>query len=94
MEVSVRETSFRVEGRVQGVGYRAWTRRIATELGIRGWVANRSDGSVEVHAAAPSDAIDELVRRLHRGPNGASVTAVKVAGPAQGLPATGFEVRR
>ena len=88
------ETSIRVEGRVQGVGFRAWTRVVATELGVRGWVRNLPDGSVEVHAAAPADVIDELERRLHFGPRGAAVTRVSVEGTAQALPAAGFEVRR
>ena len=88
------ETSIRVEGRVQGVGFRAWTRTVATELGIRGWVRNLPDGSVEVHAAASPDVLEEFTRRLHSGPSGAAVTRVGVEGRAQALPATGFEVRR
>ena len=41
---------FRVTGLVQGVGFRQWTRRVASELGVRGAVANLGDGTVEVHA--------------------------------------------
>jgi acylphosphatase len=88
------EVLIRVEGRVQGVGFRAWTHAVATELGVRGWVSNRYDGSVEVHAAGPADVIEELTRRLHSGPRGASVTRVSVDGPAERLPSAGFEVRR
>jgi acylphosphatase len=88
------EASIRVEGRVQGVGFRAWTRAVATELRVRGWVRNLSDGSVEVHAAAPADVLDELIRRLHTGPPGAAVTVVSIEVGARALPATGFEVRR
>jgi len=88
------EVLIRVEGRVQGVGFRAWTRAVATELGVRGWVSNRYDGSVEVHAAGSVDVVEELTRRLQTGPRGASVTRVSVEGPAQRLPEAGFEVRR
>lgn len=56
-------------------------------------MSNRHDGSVEVHAAAPAEAIDELTRRLQAGPRRASVTRVSVEGPAEGLPLTGFEIR-
>jgi acylphosphatase len=87
------EVLMRVEGRVQGVGFRAWTRALATELGVRGWVSNRYDGSVEVHAAGSADVIEEFTRRLYDGPRGASVTRVSVEGPAERLPAAGFAVR-
>jgi acylphosphatase len=87
------EIHISVEGRVQGVGFRAWTRTVATELGIRGWVGNRADGSVEIHAAGPKDVVEELMRRLRSGPRGASVRRVNVGGRAQQLPAAGFEIR-
>jgi acylphosphatase len=86
--------SYRLEGRVQGVGFRWWTTRAADALGLRGWVRNLRDGSVEVHAAGPVEALDELEVRLGRGPRGADVRAVKRLGPAEGLPAVGFEIRR
>ena len=41
-----------IRGHVQGVGYRYFTQRIAVRLGVRGWVRNRLDGDVEVHAQA------------------------------------------
>lgn len=67
---------FLVEGRVQGVGFRAWTRRRALELGLRGHARNLPDGRVEVLAAGTPAALDELGDALHVGPALARVTAV------------------
>jgi len=75
---------FLVRGRVQGVGFRWWTRRVATQLGLRGTVRNRLDGSVEVRAEGPRDSVDRLREVLRQGPPGARVTAVEefdVTGP-------------
>ena len=71
------ERRFRVRGRVQGVGYRWWTRGQAQRLGIAGTVRNCPDGSVEVAARGSSDAIAKLRTALRRGPPGASVTSVE-----------------
>lgn len=67
---------FRVFGRVQGVGFRDFTRRRALELRLAGWVRNVEDGSVEVWAQGARPGIDELRRRLERGPAGARVDRV------------------
>jgi acylphosphatase len=67
---------FLVEGRVQGVGFRAWTRRCALELGLRGHARNLPDGRVEVLAAGAPAALDQLGEALHVGPTLARVTAV------------------
>lgn len=83
----------RVEGRVQGVGFRWWTQAVAAELGVRGWVRNAEDGSVEVHVAGPGEAVREFERRLSSGPAGARVDAVVNQGRAEGLPPSGFEIR-
>lgn len=64
---------FRIHGRVQGVGFRWWTRRTAGRLGIAGSVRNLSDGTVEVRAAGPPDAMRDFESHLHRGPPSASV---------------------
>jgi acylphosphatase len=65
-----------IEGRVQGVGYRAWTGRNARVLGLRGWVRNRLDGSVEALFAGPPGAVREMVQRCHDGPRSAEVASV------------------
>lgn len=65
-----------VHGRVQGVGFRWFVRQRARELGVRGWVRNRSDGSVEVHADGEVAALERLRASLAAGPPGAQVAAV------------------
>ncbi len=52
-----------VEGYVQGVGYREFTRRAALRLGVSGWVRNRSDGAVEALICGPPVAVEALVGR-------------------------------
>jgi acylphosphatase len=69
----------RITGRVQGVGYRLWATRTAATLGLRGWVRNRSDGSVEALATGIPDAVAALVEACRQGPLGARVTAVTAA---------------
>ena len=68
----------RVEGRVQGVGYRAFTAVEAAALGIRGWVVNREDGCVEAALLGPGDRLGDLVGRMRKGPPGAAVTSLDV----------------
>lgn len=67
---------FVVHGRVQGVYFRAWTREQAVELGLRGWVRNRSDGTVEVLAIGASPELDMFEQRLHEGPPASRVDRV------------------
>jgi acylphosphatase len=64
---------FRVRGRVQGVGFRYWTRNIARELQLRGYVRNCPDGSVEILASGSDDRLDRLRSALRSGPPGAQV---------------------
>ena len=68
-----------VTGRVQGVGYRMWAERTASALGIRGWVRNRSDGSVELLATGKDEAVTELIDACSRGPRNAAVSGVSVS---------------
>jgi acylphosphatase len=65
-----------VRGRVQGVGFRWFVRERARELGVRGWVRNRPDGSVEVEAAGESESLARLREWLSRGPTGARVSGL------------------
>ncbi len=85
--------SVRVTGHVQGVAYRAWARGQAVELGLRGWVRNRGDGSVEALIAGPEAAMEAMVTAMGEGPGAARVTDVwtEPADPAA-VPA-GFVVR-
>jgi acylphosphatase len=83
----------RVYGEVQGVGYRYFARRTALALGLRGYARNLADGTVEVVAEGTRSTLDELVRRLERGPSAADVRQVETAwGAADGMFA-GFQVR-
>jgi acylphosphatase len=74
----------RVTGRVQGVGFRAWTEREARRLGLTGWVRNEPDGAVTTFLAGPPEAVATMLERLHRGPLGASVADVAML-PSDGL---------
>jgi acylphosphatase len=65
-----------VKGRVQGVGYRWWTVKAATELGLSGWVRNCRDGSVEILAIGDDDSIGQLARACWKGPPQAQVRSV------------------
>jgi len=67
-----------VRGLVQGVGYRWSMVQAAGRLGVRGWVRNRRDGSVEALAAGDAGAVEALVRWARQGPAGARVDAVDV----------------
>ncbi|MCC7272994.1 MAG: acylphosphatase, partial [Alphaproteobacteria bacterium] len=58
----------RIAGRVQGVWYRAWTVETAQALGLRGWVRNRADGSVEALLIGPAAAVDAMAARCRQGP--------------------------
>jgi acylphosphatase len=76
-----RETTvrLRITGEVQGVGYRIWATRTAAGLGLRGWVRNRFDGSVEVLATGPSEAVAGFVEACRHGPRAARVATVTVS---------------
>jgi acylphosphatase len=67
----------RVVGYVQGVGFRYFVRRAATRLGLTGWVANESDGSVMVVVEGEPAALDRLCELLIEGPPGARVKEVR-----------------
>ena len=82
----------RIEGRVQGVFYRASLIDEAERLGLAGWVRNRVDGSVEAVVQGAPAAVQALIDWAHRGPPRARVAAVHVSAvPAQAF--TGFERR-
>lgn len=75
----------RIEGLVQGVGYRAAMQDRAQRLGVTGWVRNRRDGSVEAVAQGSADTLERLTAWARQGPPAARVTSVRVsdAGDAQ-----------
>ena len=65
-----------IRGRVQGVGFRAWTECTALERGLQGWVRNRRDGAVEALFAGSPDAVAAMVSACNRGPPGSRVDGV------------------
>jgi acylphosphatase len=69
-----------ITGVVQGVGFRAWTQDEAQALGLSGWAKNEPDGSVTALFSGPNDKIAAMLEKLHRGPAGAHVKSVDLAG--------------
>ena len=67
-----------VHGEVQGVGFRYFLIDRARPLGVRGWVRNRPDGSVEITAEGERDDLEALLGAARRGPRGATVRDVDV----------------
>jgi len=65
-----------VKGRVQGVGFRWFVQREASEIGLKGWVRNTDDGCVEVVAVGDAEDLAELKGALRKGSRGSRVDAV------------------
>jgi acylphosphatase len=85
---------FRITGRVQGVGFRAFTRRTAVERGVVGWCRNTSDGAVEGEAWAEPGDLQPFLDALHHGPPAAHVEAVETAALSEAPVQDGFTIRR
>jgi len=90
-----RRVHAKVKGKVQGVGYRDFTARTATELKLTGWVKNLAEGDVELVAEGPAEALQALADKLLEGPPSSKVEGVSILGAKAG---TGefkaFEVRQ
>jgi len=86
-----------IEGRVQGIGFRAAMCRQARALGLAGWVRNRLDGTVEAVVVGPPEQVDLLHAWAQRGPRGAAVARVvhraATAAEEDDALASGFEAR-
>ncbi len=70
--------SLLIHGRVQGVFYRAKARAAGASLGLRGWVRNRDDGTVEATACGPSEAVEQYIAWCHEGPPAARVGRIEI----------------
>ncbi len=81
-----------IAGRVQGVGFREWTRRQASGLDLSGWVRNASDGTVIALLSGAAEAVDKMVARLHEGPRSAEVREVAILAADDEAPAPGFSI--
>jgi acylphosphatase len=66
-----------ISGRVQGVGYRAWTEKTARKLGLNGWVRNRQDGTVEAVFCGGDARVAEIAEACKTGPMLARVTRIE-----------------
>jgi acylphosphatase len=75
-EPATKTVVVRIEGRVQGVWYRGWTVFEAKGRGLRGWVRNRADGSVEALFAGPKADVDAMLEACWQGPPAARVNRV------------------
>lgn len=77
-----------VEGRVQGVGYREFVRRVASRRNLAGWTRNRADGRVEIRVSGAAHDLDGFVEALRLGPPSSAVRGVQAveddAAPEQG----------
>jgi len=88
----MKHLNIRVEGDVQGVGFRWSARSVAGRLGIRGFVRNEPDGSVYIEAEGEEAALDQFMEWCRRGPGAATVERVTVTeGPVKG--SRGFDIR-
>jgi acylphosphatase len=67
-----------ITGRVQGVGYRAWAMHTAARLGLRGWVRNRADGTVEALVTGEETTVTAMLEACRQGPRAARVAKVTV----------------
>jgi acylphosphatase len=93
-KIETRVALVRIEGRVQGVGFRFWARGEAEALGLAGWVRNEADGSVKARIEGPRESVERMLERLRIGPPGASVTRVLEEGSAPEEGDGGFRIAR
>ena len=82
----------RVHGRVQGVFFRDTARRVATDAGVAGWIANRDDGTVEALLEGDEAAVERVIEFCRHGPEGAAVERVEVS-EAEPEGRQGFTIR-
>jgi acylphosphatase len=88
----MRSARLLISGRVQGVGYRAWAMQTASRLGLRGWVRNRADGTVEALVSGEDEAVMAMIEACRQGPFAARVGGVAV-GEAEDDGSDGFMAR-
>lgn len=68
----------RINGRVQGVGYRYFVQKRAQDHNLLGWVKNRPDGTVEIEAVGPRPSLEEFLHYVRVGPAAANVASAEV----------------
>ena len=75
---AIRQVHLFISGKVQGVGFRAFTKQRADELGVKGWVKNLLDGRVEAVMQGAPDSIEKLLATVRKGPRSSRVEGVEV----------------
>lgn len=85
-----------IHGRVQGVSFRAWTQHQAELHGLKGWVRNRRDGTVEAVFSGPGNLVEVMLKACQGGPAGSRVEKVEILdrGDPEFDPSGRFEIRR
>ncbi len=91
MTKALKTVHVRIEGRVQGVYFRAWTDTTARALGLAGWVRNRRDGSVEALFSGSADAVELMLDNCREGPPDAQVDHIEVIQEGGTVP-SGFHI--
>lgn len=77
-DMKFKEMKLLISGRVQGVGFRHFTRTNAGELGLKGWVRNLNNGDVEALLQGPENKLSEMIEKLKNGPLPARVDQIEV----------------
>lgn len=85
-----------IHGRVQGVSFRAWTQHQAELHGLKGWVRNRRDGTVEAVFSGAGNLVEVMIKACHQGPAGSRVEKVEILdrGDPELDTSDRFEIRR
>ncbi|RYY40976.1 MAG: acylphosphatase [Chitinophagaceae bacterium] len=89
-----RTVFLRITGKVQGVFYRATALTVARELGLRGWVRNNPDGSVESLASGDEAKVEAFITWCRRGPEEAIVDEVIVENTTTVVDDASFRILR
>jgi acylphosphatase len=89
---TIRRVHVFVSGKVQGGGFRNFTKERADELGVRGWVKNLVDGRVESVMQGRGDGVEKLLESVRRGPRGARVDGVEIKEEKSGEEFVDFRV--
>jgi len=89
----MKELHVTITGKVQGVWFRSWTRDIARELGLVGWVRNKADGNVEALGQGSEDLLMNFIEQLQEGPPLARVMGIELDWRDAETKLSGFEVR-
>jgi len=90
----IKQAKVLIKGRVQMVNYRTWTKSKADELGLKGWVRNTSDGSVEALLQGSKEKIDEMITLCKEGPKFAKVDSLDIAWQEADAAIESFEILR